>query len=227
MYDFGAHHDQPHLVMELVDGWNLAQERSLRGALPPAEAAAITARAAAGLCAAHQEEVAQRDGEPTNVMLAADRAVKITDFGIARFPEEVAGALTAKGKIIGTADHLAPERALGRPAQPASDVYSLGCVLYELLTGRPPFSRAMSPAVVQQYVSATPGTGRPPAPRRTVAALRLRAAHAREGPGPPAHCRAGSRLGGRAARHTSTGRARRHHPHARPGNSIVSGTARR
>lgn len=156
MYDFGAHHDQPHLVMELVDGWNLAQERSLRGALPPAEAAAITAQAAAGLAAAHQEGVVHRDVKPANVMLTTDRTVKITDFGIARFAEAAASGLTATGKIIGTADYLAPERALGRPAQPASDVYSLGCVLYELLTGRPPFSAATSLAVVQQHVSATP-----------------------------------------------------------------------
>ncbi|MEU6220800.1 protein kinase [Streptomyces sp. NPDC047022] len=156
MYDFGTHHDQPHLVMELVDGWNLAQERSLRGALAPAEAAAITAQAAAGLCAAHQQGVVHRDVKPANVMLTTDRTVKITDFGIARFAEEAASSLTATGKIIGTADYLAPERALGRPAQPASDVYSLGCVLYELLTGRPPFSGATSLAVVQQHVSATP-----------------------------------------------------------------------
>ncbi|MGW0208923.1 protein kinase domain-containing protein [Streptomyces sp. NPDC003233] len=156
MYDFGAHQDQAHLVMELVDGWNLAQERSLRGALPPAEAAAITAQAAAGLSAAHQQGVVHRDVKPANVMLTTDRTVKITDFGIARFAEEAASNLTATGKIIGTADYLAPERALGRPAQPASDVYSLGCVLYELLTGRPPFSGATSLAVVQQHVSATP-----------------------------------------------------------------------
>ncbi|MFE4824768.1 serine/threonine-protein kinase [Streptomyces sp. NPDC056704] len=156
MYDFGSHHDQPHLVMELVDGWNLAQERSLRRVLPPAEAAAITAQAAAGLCAAHQQGVVHRDVKPANVMLTTDRTVKITDFGIARFAEQAASNLTATGKIIGTADYLAPERALGRPAQPASDVYSLGCVLYELLTGRPPFTGATSLAVVQQHVSATP-----------------------------------------------------------------------
>ncbi|MEU9475482.1 protein kinase [Streptomyces sp. NPDC048191] len=156
MYDFGSYHGRPHLVMELVDGWNLAQERSLRGALDPAEAAAITAQAAAGLCAAHRRGVVHRDVKPANVMLTPDRMVKITDFGIARFAEEAASGLTATGKIIGTADYLAPERALGRPAQPASDVYSLGCVLYELLTGRPPFSGATSLAVVQQHVSATP-----------------------------------------------------------------------
>lgn len=156
MYDFGSHRDQPHLVMELVDGWNLAQERSLRGVLTPAEAAVITAQAAAGLSAAHQQGVVHRDVKPANLMLTTDRTVKITDFGIARFAEDAASSVTVPGKIIGTADYLAPERALGRPAQPSSDVYSLGCVLYELLTGRPPFSGATSLAVVQQHVGATP-----------------------------------------------------------------------
>ncbi|MFI7008369.1 protein kinase [Streptomyces sp. NPDC050145] len=156
MYDFGSHHDQPHLVMELVSGWNLAQERSLRRVLPPAEAAAITAQVAAGLSAAHEQGVVHRDIKPANVMLTDERTVKITDFGIARFAEESAGNLTATGKIIGTADYLAPERALGRPAVPASDVYSLGCVLYQLLTGRAPFRGATSLEVVQQHVSATP-----------------------------------------------------------------------
>ncbi|OPG09088.1 serine/threonine protein kinase [Streptomyces sp. GKU 895] len=155
MYDFGSHRDQLYLVMELVDGWSLAQERSLRGVLPPAEAAAIAAQAAAGLSAAHQQGVIHRDIKPANLMLATDRTVKIADFGIARFAA-ADSTLTATGKILGTADYLAPERALGRSARPASDVYSLGCVLYELLTGRPPFSGATSLAVVQQQVSATP-----------------------------------------------------------------------
>ncbi|MEU1465012.1 serine/threonine-protein kinase [Streptomyces sp. NPDC005727] len=156
MYDFGSHYDQFYLVMELVDGWTLAQERSLRGVLSPQDAAAIVAQAAAGLAAAHQRGVIHRDIKPANVMLSEDRTAKIADFGIARFADEAASALTATGKILGTADYLAPERALGRAAQPASDVYSLGCVLYELLTGRPPFRGATSLAVVQQHVDAIP-----------------------------------------------------------------------
>ncbi|SNX55793.1 serine/threonine-protein kinase [Streptomyces sp. TLI_55] len=163
MYDFGSHHDQLYLVMELVDGWSLAQERSLRGVLPPTEAAAIAAQAAAGLAAAHQQGVIHRDIKPANLMLATDRTVKVADFGIARFAA-ADSTLTATGKILGTADYLAPERALGRPAQPASDVYSLGCVLYELLTGRPPFSGGTSLSVVQQHVSAAPP---PPSRLRT------------------------------------------------------------
>ncbi|MFF8906222.1 serine/threonine-protein kinase [Streptomyces olivaceoviridis] len=160
MYDFGSHHGRLYLVMELVDGWSLAQERSLRGVLDPQEAAALGAQVASGLAAAHRQGVIHRDVKPANVMLSADRTAKIADFGIARFADEAAAGLTATGKIVGTADYLAPERALGRPAQPASDVYSLGCVLYELLTGRPPFRGTTPLAVVQQHVDAPPA---PPA----------------------------------------------------------------
>ncbi|MXM63913.1 protein kinase [Streptomyces sp. HUCO-GS316] len=156
VYDFGSHQGQLYLVMELVDGWSLAQERSLRGTLDPWEAAAIAAQVAAGLSAAHRQGVIHRDIKPANVMLTTDRVAKITDFGIARFTGDAAGALTATGKIVGSADYLAPERALGRPAQPASDVYSLGCVLYQLLTGQAPFQGATATAVVQQHVEATP-----------------------------------------------------------------------
>ncbi|MFI8194747.1 serine/threonine-protein kinase [Streptomyces sp. NPDC085946] len=156
VYDFGSHQGLLYLVMELLQGWSLAQERSLRGTLAPQDAAVIAAQVADGLAAAHHHGVIHRDIKPANIMLTADRTVKITDFGIARFTDDAAGALTATGKIVGTADYLAPERALGRPAHPASDVYSLGCVLFELLTGRPPFHAATSLAVVQQHVNATP-----------------------------------------------------------------------
>ncbi|MFG1665087.1 protein kinase [Streptomyces sp. Y7] len=154
VYDFGSHHDWLYLVMELIDGWTLAQERSLRRALPTHEATGIAAQMAAGLAAAHSEGVVHRDIKPANVMLTADRTVKVTDFSIARFADTAASTLTASGKILGSADYLAPERALGRPAHTASDVYSLGCVLYELLTGRPPFLGATTLAVVKQHVDA-------------------------------------------------------------------------
>jgi len=156
VYDFGSDHGRLHLVMELVDGWTLARERSQRGALAAQEAAAIAAQVAQGLSAAHRQGVIHRDIKPANVMLTTGRTVKITDFGIARFTDDSAGTATGTGRILGTADYLAPERALGRSAQPASDVYSLGCVLYELLTGRPPFTGTTSLAVVQQHVDAAP-----------------------------------------------------------------------
>jgi eukaryotic-like serine/threonine-protein kinase len=165
VYDFGSHQGRPYLVMELVDGWNLSQERALRGVLDPCEASGIAAQMAAGLAAAHRQGVVHRDIKPANVMLTAERTVKITDFGIARFADDAAGTMTATGKIVGSAAYLAPERALGRPAQRASDVYSLGCVLYELLTGHPPFRGTTSVAVVQQHVDDPPPPPRQLSPR--------------------------------------------------------------
>ncbi|MFD0313213.1 serine/threonine-protein kinase [Streptomyces flavalbus] len=155
VYDVGSHQGQPYLVMELVDGRSLAQERDERTVLAPEEAADIAAQMAAGLAAAHRGQVVHRDIKPGNVMLTSDHTVKITDFGIARFTDTAARTLTATGKIIGSAAYLAPERAVGGPSRPASDVYALGCVLYELLTGRPPFV-GTSLAVVQQHVEADP-----------------------------------------------------------------------
>ncbi|MEU9115874.1 protein kinase [Streptomyces sp. NPDC048483] len=125
----------------------------------------IAVQVAAGLAAAHREGVVHRDIKPSNLMLAADGTVKITDFGIAHFTEE-AGSVTA-GQVVGSSWYLAPERGLGRPAGPPSDVYSLGCVLYELATGRPPFRGDNPAAVVYQHVDvppAPPGRLRPGLP---------------------------------------------------------------
>ncbi len=156
VYDFGSHHGRHYLVMELVVGRSLAEERLRQNVLDCREAAAIAARTAAGLAAAHLQSVIHRDIKPGNIMVTADRAVKITDFGIARFADEATGTLTAAGQIVGSAAYLSPERAMGRSAQPASDIYSLGCVLYELLTGRPPFTGDTALAVLQQHVEDTP-----------------------------------------------------------------------
>ncbi|WP_367320825.1 serine/threonine-protein kinase [Streptomyces sp. HUAS ZL42] len=156
VYDFGGYGDQHYLVMELVDGWTLRQELHAHGTLDPYDAAVLGAQVAEGLAAAHHAGVIHRDIKPANVMLTAERDVKITDFGIARFADETTSTLSATGKIVGTGDYLAPERALGQPAVPASDLYSLGCMLYHLLTGRPPFLGRTTLEVVQQQVSATP-----------------------------------------------------------------------
>ncbi|GAA1834272.1 serine/threonine-protein kinase [Actinomadura chokoriensis] len=156
VYDFGAHEGRLFLVMEYVEGHSLAHERSVHGAMDPERVADIAAQAAAGLAVAHRQGVVHRDIKPGNLLLAGDGTVKIADFGIARFADEASAALTSTGQVIGTSAYLAPERGLGRPAGPASDVYSLGCVLYELLTGQPPFQGDNAAAVVYQHVKATP-----------------------------------------------------------------------
>lgn len=140
VYDFGSHDGQLYLVTELVNGRSLAQELAARSPVDSVRASDIGARAATGLAAAHRQAVIHRDIKPANVMVTVDGTVKIADFGIARFADEASRALTATGRVMGSSGYLAPERALGRPAEPASDVYALGCVLYKLATGRPPSS---------------------------------------------------------------------------------------
>lgn len=154
--DFGEYADRLFLVMELVEGDSLAHLLSTTGALPAQQVARLAAQAAAGLAAAHQQGIVHRDIKPANLLLDADGTLKIGDFGIARFLDDPAGALTATGQIVGTSLYLAPERALGRTAGPASDMYSLGCLLYQLLTDRPPFQADTALAILQKHLDAPP-----------------------------------------------------------------------
>ncbi|MGW3248764.1 protein kinase domain-containing protein [Streptomyces sp. NPDC001070] len=156
VFDFGSWDGRFFLVMELVDGYSLAQQLE-SGHLPGAEqVAVVAAQSAAGLAAAHQQGIVHRDIKPGNLMLDAVGSVKIGDFGIARFVDDPSTALTMTGQIVGTSLYLAPERALGRTAGPASDVYALGCVLYQLLTGRPPFQAETPTALLYQHIDSAP-----------------------------------------------------------------------
>ncbi|MFJ6929768.1 serine/threonine-protein kinase [Streptomyces nigra] len=154
--DFGEHDNQLYLVMELVEGDSLARVLTQSGAQPADRVARMAAQAAAGLAAAHRQGVVHRDIKPGNLLLDADGTLKIGDFGIARFLDDPGAALTATGQIVGTSLYLAPERALGKPAGPASDVYALGCVLYQMLTGRPPFNADTAVAILHQHLDAAP-----------------------------------------------------------------------
>lgn len=139
VYDYGdaGPRHPPYLVMELVDGPSLA-DLIAGGPLDPARAMDVVAQTAAGLHAAHLAGLVHRDVKPGNLLLNRDGQVKITDFGIAH----AAGSapVTRTGTLVGTPAYLAPERAAGGPATPASDLYSLGVVAYECLAGAPPFS---------------------------------------------------------------------------------------
>ncbi|ALV33118.1 serine/threonine-protein kinase [Streptomyces sp. CdTB01] len=154
--DFGEDEGRLFLVMELVDGDSLARTLAASGPLPAERVARIATQAAAGLAAAHLQGIVHRDIKPANLLLDADGTLKIGDFGIARFLDDPSAALTSTGQIVGTSLYLAPERALGRTAGPASDVYSLGCVLYQLLTGQPPFQADTALAVLHQHLDASP-----------------------------------------------------------------------
>ncbi|MCC2278566.1 serine/threonine protein kinase [Streptomyces sp. ET3-23] len=156
VYDFGEWDGRFYLVMELVDGVSLDREVAARGPLAPERVARIAAQAAGGLAAAHGQGVVHRDIKPANLMLAPNDTVKIGDFGIARFVDATSAGLTRAGQIVGTSTYLAPERALGRLAGPESDVYALGCVLYQLLTGRPPFWSENPTALLYMHVDDAP-----------------------------------------------------------------------
>ncbi|MEU6194300.1 protein kinase [Streptomyces sp. NPDC047061] len=167
--DFGEQEGRLFLVMELVEGDSLHRVLAQAGSLPAEEVARIAAQAAAGLAVAHEQGIVHRDIKPGNLLLDAVGSVKIGDFGIARFMDDPGGALTATGQIVGTSLYIAPERALGQPAGPPSDVYSLGCVLYQLLTGRVPFNAESAIAVLHHHLDTPPvpprelGVGLPPA----------------------------------------------------------------
>ncbi len=168
VYDFGISEGSCFLVMELVDGSNLADELGRDGPLSLPRVGEVAAQAAAGLAAAHRRGVVHRDVKPSNLLVAEDGTVKIADFGIARGPAgDTSVQATRTGTITGTSLYLAPETALGQTAESAGDVYSLGCALYELLTGRPPFVADTPIAVLCQHVEsepAAPGRLRPELP---------------------------------------------------------------
>ena len=164
VYDTGEDDATRFIVMECVNGRSLSQVLRDEAPLDPERAVGIAARVADALAAAHAGGIVHRDIKPGNVMVADDGAVKVLDFGLARARD--ATALTQSATVLGTAGYLSPEQALGKRADERADVYSLGCLLYALLAGRPPFTGDSAAAVLNQHANSRPQ--RPSAHNRRV-----------------------------------------------------------
>jgi eukaryotic-like serine/threonine-protein kinase len=145
--------EAPFLVLELLEGQTLAERLRNGGALPPPEAARIAAAVADGLDAAHRVGIIHRDIKPSNIMLTAGGGVKVMDFGIAAAWEAHS---TTGQQLLATAAYAPPERIAGGRASPAGDLYSLGVVLYEMLTGRPPFMADTAERLLRAHLEAEP-----------------------------------------------------------------------
>jgi eukaryotic-like serine/threonine-protein kinase len=146
----------PYIVMEYVDGRTLRDMLAAEGRLLPQRALEITAAVCTALEQAHAAGIVHRDIKPGNVMVTASGAVKVMDFGIARALTASSATMTQTAAVVGTAHYLSPEQARGEHVDARSDVYSTGCLLYELLTGAPPFTGETAVAVAYQHVREDP-----------------------------------------------------------------------
>ncbi len=178
VYDWGQQSGTYFIVMEYIEGRSLSEIVRTEGPLHPRRAAEITADVAAALGFAHRNGVVHRDIKPGNILISPSGQVKVADFGIA---QAIAGGtdshLTQAGAVMGTATYFSPEQAQGKAVDPRSDLYSLGCVLYEMLTTRPPFTGDTPVAIAYKHVQepaplpSASGVAVPPALEAIVAQL--------------------------------------------------------
>jgi len=156
IYDVDAEGEAAALVMELVDGESLSARIDRDGPLPDREAATVTADIAEALYHAHQRGVIHRDVKPGNVLLGRDGRTRLVDFGIAHSLAEASQRLTLTGTVIGTLSSMAPEQLAGGPITPRTDLYGLGVVLHEALTGRPPYPAGSPGALIDAQRAGPP-----------------------------------------------------------------------
>jgi tRNA A-37 threonylcarbamoyl transferase component Bud32 len=149
--DAGEDDGRPYIVFEYIDGRTLKRQIQDQGPLPVDEAVAYAIEIGRGLTAAHARKLVHRDVKPQNVLIDPDGRAKVTDFGIARSLEQK--GMTATGRVLGTTDYVSPEQAMGEVVDERSDVYSLGIVLYEMLTGDVPFQAETQVGVAMKHVN--------------------------------------------------------------------------
>jgi serine/threonine protein kinase len=149
--DAGEDDGRPYIVFEYIEGRTLKRRIQEEGRLPVDEAVAYAIEIGRGLTAAHARKLVHRDVKPQNVLIDPDGRAKVTDFGIARSLESK--GLTATGRVLGTTDYVSPEQAMGEDVDERSDVYSLGVVLYEMLTGDVPFEAETQVGVAMKHVN--------------------------------------------------------------------------
>jgi serine/threonine protein kinase len=165
LYEADQFEDQPYLAMEYVEGESVS-DLLVGGPFPIARAAWVTAETASALAAAHAAGIIHRDVKPSNIFVQPSGGVKVMDFGLAKF-EEVEGDadadetgqmrnLTARGTILGTVHYMCPEQAHGEEVDYRADIFSLGVLLYEMLTGRAPFRGAHTFAILKSIIEAAP-----------------------------------------------------------------------
>lgn len=152
----GASVPVPYIVMEFVEGHTLRELLNERVTLEPAEAARITEGILDALAYSHRMGIVHRDIKPANVMIGPRGEIKVMDFGIARAVADANATMTQTQAVIGTAQYLSPEQAQGHHVDARSDLYSTGCLLFELLTGRPPFQADSPVAIAYQHVGQAP-----------------------------------------------------------------------
>ncbi|QKW20240.1 serine/threonine protein kinase [Kitasatospora sp. NA04385] len=186
VFDSGVDQGSPYLVMELVHGATLGRVIAEQGVLPVERAVGTAAAVLDALAAAHARGLVHRDIKPGNVMITRDGEVKVVDFGIARAGSSSGQQLTQTASVLGTAAYLSPEQATAGQVDGRADLYAVGCVLYEMLTGAPPFTADTPVAVTFKHVTEYPvpvSAHRPDVPPALdVAIMRLLAKHPAERP---------------------------------------------
>ena len=157
LYDYGADHGTYFIVMEFIEGRTLGDVIQAEGPLMPERAAEIAADVSKALERAHTAGLVHRDIKPGNIMITNTGETKVTDFGIARaMGNDSEATMTQAGMVIGTASYLSPEQAQGHPVDARSDIYSLGCVLFEMLTGRTVFAGDTPLSIAYKHVREQP-----------------------------------------------------------------------